>query len=83
MHPAEWIALITPALAIAGAGYAGVVKLTRITLALEALTAAMQRAAEKVDNHESRIVALEARSPGRHAAGRTGLPGSASLPGTM
>lgn len=67
MHAAEWIALITPAIAVATAGYAGVVKLTRMAVALEALTLSMKTAAEKVDSHEARIVALEARSPGRHA----------------
>ena len=70
MHASEWIALITPGLAVAGACYAVVVKLTRMAVALEALTASMRAAAEKVDSHESRIAALEARSPGRHAAGR-------------
>jgi hypothetical protein len=67
MNIANWIALITPAFAVAGAGYAGVVKLTRMAVALESLTASMKAAAEKVDSHESRISALEARSPGRHA----------------
>lgn len=67
MHAAEWIALITPAIAVATAGYAGVVKLTRMAVALEQLTKSMEAAAVKVDSHEARIAALELRSPGRHA----------------
>jgi hypothetical protein len=67
MHAPEWIALITPGFAVAGACYAVVVKLTRMAVALEQLTTSMKAAAEKVDSHEARIAALELRSPGRHA----------------
>jgi uncharacterized protein YukE len=54
-------------MAMIGTGYAGVVKLTRMAVALEQLGDSMRQAAEKVDQHEARIAALEARSPGRHA----------------
>lgn len=67
MHAAEWIALITPGMALAGTGYAIVVKLTRMAVALEQLGKSMQVTADKVDGHEARIAALELRSPGRHA----------------
>jgi hypothetical protein len=67
MHMAEWIGLLTPIMAMIGTGYAGVVKLTRMAVALEQVGESMKQAAAKVDNHEGRIAALEARSPGRHA----------------
>lgn len=67
MHAAEWIALITPTLAIVGTGVAGVVKITRMTVALETISGSIKTAADKIENHEGRISALEARSPGRHA----------------
>lgn len=67
MHAPEWIALVMPVLAVIGTGYGAIVKLTRMAVALEQLGGAMKTAAEKVDNHEGRITALEARSPGRHA----------------
>jgi hypothetical protein len=67
MTPVIWIGVITPSMAIIGAGYAGVVKLTRMAVALESLTVSMRVAADKVDSHEARIAALELRSPGRHA----------------
>lgn len=70
MHAAEWIGLLTPGITIAIGICAAVVKLTRMTVAIEQLTRSMAKAAERVDSHEARIAALEARSPGRHAAGR-------------
>lgn len=68
MHNAEWIALLTPILAMLSVGVAGVIKLTRMTVALEQLTESMNKFADKAADHESRIVALEFRVAGRHAA---------------
>lgn len=71
MHPAEWIALSVAAFTIGGGGIGALVKFTRVFTrmadALERLTASMETVVTKVDGHESRIAALEARSPGRHA----------------
>ena len=59
MHVADWIALLTPALAVATAGYAGVAKLTRMAVAIEQLAKAMATVAEQVSDHEKRITTLE------------------------
>ena len=67
MHAAEWIALLTPTMAILVMGAGAVAKLTRMADALDRLTESMKTIAEKVDGHERRISALEERSPGRHA----------------
>jgi len=64
MHPAEWIALATPAMAVGGIGVAGIVKLTRLVDAVERLSASMERVAGRVDEHEKRIGDLE-RGPRR------------------
>ena len=66
MQPAEWIALITPGMACLGAGIAGVVKLTRMTVALEQIGENLARVLGQVDNHEHRITMLEVEQPGKH-----------------
>lgn len=67
MPAAEWIALITPGLAVAGGMYAAVVKLTRMAVAIEQLTSTLGLVHERVDVHEGRIAVLEERTSGRHA----------------
>lgn len=69
MHPAEWIALITPTFAFAGFGYAAVAKLTRMTIALEQLGRDIAAIAGRVDNHERRLGELERNARGRHRFG--------------
>ena len=71
MRTGDWIALITPALAIGGATFAAAAKLTRLIDAVERLTASMERIAGKVDDHEGRLRDLEAT---RRRARRRGVP---------
>lgn len=66
MHPAEWIGLLSPGIALAGIGVAAVVKLTRITVALEQLGRDIAAVAGRVDNHERRLGQLERNARGRH-----------------
>lgn len=68
MHAPEWIALISPGLVLAGAGYAAVARLTRIMLALEGLGRDISAIVKRVDGHENRIGALERNARGRHRA---------------
>lgn len=63
MTAADWIALILPAFAVAGAGTAGVSKLTRMAVAIEHLAQLLQAAAQIDTNHEARIAALEKAQP--------------------
>lgn len=66
MHPAEWIALISPTLVLGGACIAAVARLTRITVALEQAGRDIAAVAGRVDNHERRLVELERNPRGRH-----------------
>lgn len=61
MHPAEWLGLITPALAVCGIGYAGIVKLTRLIVAVETLGEQLASVHTMAEEHERRITALEFR----------------------
>lgn len=63
MNAANWIAVMTPALALVGAGSAGVAKLTRMAVAIENLAKLLQAAAQIDTNHEARIAALEKHQP--------------------
>jgi hypothetical protein len=67
MHLPTLIAVFAPALTVAGIGYAAVVKLTRMAVALERLSSDMAAVLGKVDNHEGRLLLLEA-ARGRHRA---------------
>lgn len=69
MNPAEWIALISPALVLGGAAVAAVAKLTRMTVVLEELGKDIGAIAGRVDNHEARLGELERNARGRHRFG--------------
>ena len=63
MHvsPADWIAIVTPAIAV-GVGIVGVIiRLTRMVDALERLATAMETVTHMVNDHELRLGLLEAR----------------------
>ena len=66
MHPAEWIALVSPALVLGAAAIAAVSRLTRMTVVLEELGKDIRTVAGRVDIHEARIGALERNARGRH-----------------
>lgn len=66
MHPAEWIALVSPALVLAGGVLAAAARLTRMTVVLEELGKDIRAVAGRVDLHESRIDNLERNARGRH-----------------
>lgn len=67
MAGAEWIAFIAPTFTLAGFGYAAVVRLTRITVALEQLGKDISAVVGRVDGHEQRIARLELLGKrGRH-----------------
>jgi hypothetical protein len=66
MQPAEWIALVSPALVLGGASVAAVARLTRMTVVLEELGKDISVIAGRVDNHEARLMALERNARGRH-----------------
>lgn len=71
MNAGEWIALGVAVFTIGGGSIGALIKFTRVFTrmadALERLTGSMETVVTKVDGHEARISALEARSPGRHA----------------
>lgn len=61
MHAADWVAIVTPALAVGSIGVAGIVKLTRLIDAVERGARAIETMADKVQDHERRITHLEAK----------------------
>jgi hypothetical protein len=61
MTAADWVALVTPAVAVAGIGVAGIVKLTRLVDAVDRLAVAMEHITGKIQDHESRINTLEGK----------------------
>ena len=66
MHPAEWIALLSPAVVLAGAAIAAVARLTRMTVVLEELGKDIRAVADRVDIHDARLIVLERNARGRH-----------------
>lgn len=65
-----WVALATFVITVGGIGITIVVKLTRMAVAIEMLTADMRTIAGKTESHEGRIIVLETRTGGRHRGGR-------------
>ena len=55
MNVADWIALTTPGLAVTGGVLAAVVKLDRLTSAVERLETSMGKIVGKVEDHEVRL----------------------------
>lgn len=55
MTAADWVAVLSPGLAIAGAVFAGTAKLTRIACAIESLQESMGTVAARVEDHERRL----------------------------
>jgi hypothetical protein len=55
----DWIALVMPALVVAGAGWSGVKRLTRMTMAVEDLADTLRSQIATAADHEKRLIALE------------------------
>lgn len=66
MSPAEWLALVSPALVIGAAAVAAIARLTRMTVALEELGKDIRAVAGRVDIHDARLIVLERNARGRH-----------------
>ena len=59
MKASDWIALAPTITVLASTGVAVIIKLTRLVDAVERLSAAMAQVAERVTDHESRLITLE------------------------
>jgi hypothetical protein len=59
MSTGDWIALVMPALVVAGAAWSGVTRLTRMTLAVEELADTLKNQIATAADHEKRLIALE------------------------
>lgn len=70
MHMADLIALVVPVLMVGGSTVAAIVKLTRLIDAVNRTGAAIEKIAEKVDNHEIRLHDLERDRSGEKVGGQ-------------
>jgi hypothetical protein len=68
MSTGDWIALIMPALVVAGAAWSGVKRLTRMTLAVENLADTLKSQIATAADHERRLIALEVKGRTRAAS---------------
>jgi hypothetical protein len=59
MSTGDWIALVMPALVVAGAAWSGVKRLTRMTMAVEDLADTLRSQIATAADHEKRLIALE------------------------
>lgn len=66
MTAAGWVALVSPAIVLAGAAIAAVARLTRMTVVLEELGKDIRDVASRVDIHDARLIVLERNARGRH-----------------
>lgn len=66
MNAAQFVGLITSILAVVGVGVGAVVKLTRMTDAIDRLGKSMEKVLEQADELDTRVTKLEVITGGRH-----------------